>query len=214
MGLENEVNYYDLLEVSPAAGDQQIWSAYHRLRDFYANDPKFQREFSPDEADAILKLLDEAYQTLRDPVRREAYDHVIHKLWPPDAPSRHLPDFIEDEATPLEPSEDISSARASAASISSIENEVQAHYPIPQGGVDGEYIKTLRQDAGLSCDEVGAITRIAVHHIESVEADNIDNLPAPVFVRGFITQIAKTFGLDEKLVTDSYMERFKRLRSK
>ena len=35
------------------------------------------------------------------------------------------------------------------------------------------------------------------------------NLPAVVFVRGYVVQIAKAMGLDDKKVADSYMKNFK-----
>jgi cytoskeletal protein RodZ len=32
------------------------------------------------------------------------------------------------------------------------------------------------------------------------------NLPAPVFIRGYVVQMSKMLGLDEKKVADSYMK--------
>jgi cytoskeletal protein RodZ len=44
--------------------------------------------------------------------------------------------------------------------------------------------------------------------LNAVENEDKKNLPAPVFVRGYITQIAKVLGIDGKKAADSYMVNF------
>jgi curved DNA-binding protein CbpA len=61
-------NYYDLLEVSPSATLAEIRRSYHRLARLHHPDLNKQA------LDTHIKRLNLAYQTLRDPHKRAAYD--------------------------------------------------------------------------------------------------------------------------------------------
>ena len=53
------------------------------------------------------------------------------------------------------------------------------------------------------------ITKINSYYVTAIESMDPGNLPVVVFVRGYVVQIAKALGLDEKKVADSYMTHFK-----
>lgn len=59
-------DYYEVLEVSPHASQEVIEAAYRRLA----------RKYHPDHGgdESKMKLLNRAYETLRDPIRRAEYD--------------------------------------------------------------------------------------------------------------------------------------------
>lgn len=64
-------DYYGILGVEPSAGDAEIKTAYRRLA----------RKFHPDVskeagAEDKFKAVNEAYEALRDPAKRKAYDQV------------------------------------------------------------------------------------------------------------------------------------------
>ncbi|OLC33570.1 MAG: hypothetical protein AUH81_13900 [Candidatus Rokubacteria bacterium 13_1_40CM_4_69_5] len=50
----------------------------------------------------------------------------------------------------------------------------------------GPYLRELRQRRGLSLEELSRATRVASSCLEALETENLDVLPAPVFVKGFI----------------------------
>jgi cytoskeletal protein RodZ len=58
-------------------------------------------------------------------------------------------------------------------------------------------------------DKLSETSRIGKTYLLAIEGNDMRSLPAPVFLRGFLVQIAKHLGLDEKLVVGSYLSRVK-----
>ncbi len=50
----------------------------------------------------------------------------------------------------------------------------------------GHYLRSLRESKGGSLEEMARSTRVGLRHLEALETDKLNELPAPVFVRGFI----------------------------
>ncbi len=74
-GLLDELDYYQLLEIDPAAQGSQVKQAYYCASRRYH--PDANRELEGEisgHVHAISKRITEAYQVLRDPRRRRAYD--------------------------------------------------------------------------------------------------------------------------------------------
>ena len=70
-------------------------------------------------------------------------------------------------------------------------------------------LKKVREYKNYSVEKLSETTKVSGYYIQAVESTDPKNLPAPVYVRGYVSQIAKVLGLDEKSVCDSYMKRFK-----
>ena len=64
-------DYYGILGVEPSAGDAEIKTAYRRLARKYH--PDVSKEAGAEEK---FKGVNEAYEALRDPAKRKAYDHL------------------------------------------------------------------------------------------------------------------------------------------
>lgn len=64
-----ELDYYQLLEVARTATDEQIRVAYRRLARFHHPDAN-----PAPEAEGRMRRINEAWETLRDPARRQEYD--------------------------------------------------------------------------------------------------------------------------------------------
>ncbi|HJS34370.1 MAG TPA: DnaJ C-terminal domain-containing protein [Pseudoxanthomonas sp.] len=81
-------DYYAVLGVEPTAGDAEIKTAYRRLA----------RKYHPDVskepgAEDQFKAVNEAYEALRDPQKRSAYDQLRARGYRPGEEFRPPPDF-------------------------------------------------------------------------------------------------------------------------
>ena len=71
----------------------------------------------------------------------------------------------------------------------------------------GDLLRAVRENKGLSLQAISEITRIRRGMIELIEKDDFDQLPAPVYTRGLIIQIAQALNLPEDEVARSYIDR-------
>jgi cytoskeletal protein RodZ len=60
----------------------------------------------------------------------------------------------------------------------------------------GAYLRDLRLDQDLSLEDVESITKIPVRTLTAIEQGQIDRLPEPVYVQGFIRRYADAIGVD------------------
>jgi transcriptional regulator with XRE-family HTH domain len=70
----------------------------------------------------------------------------------------------------------------------------------------GDSLRQARQQLGLSVHDVAQKTRISGRWIEALEAAQLEGLPAPVFVSGYLRSYAKAVGLDGNLLLVRYRE--------
>ena len=70
----------------------------------------------------------------------------------------------------------------------------------------GEQIRKAREARGLTIAQLAERTRITRHHIENVEADRFEKLPAAVYLRGIVMSLARELRLDGQKVARSYLE--------
>jgi hypothetical protein len=69
----------------------------------------------------------------------------------------------------------------------------------------GEVLRRVREQRGFSLVQLAERTRISTRHLENVEADEYDELPATVYLRGILMNIARELGLDPLKVSRSYL---------
>jgi cytoskeleton protein RodZ len=58
--------------------------------------------------------------------------------------------------------------------------------PLREGSSLGDHLRALRSSAGGSLADMAVATRISERYLRALESDVRDDLPAPVFVKGFI----------------------------
>jgi cytoskeletal protein RodZ len=60
----------------------------------------------------------------------------------------------------------------------------------------GSFLKQRREARGMTLADLSRATKIKESSLELLEAGRVDALPAPVFVRGFVTAVAREVGVD------------------
>lgn len=79
-------------------------------------------------------------------------------------------------------------------------------YEVPAGvEINGDLLKQVRMARGLTLAQLSERTRISVRHLENVETDRYELLPAPVYLRGILMNLARELGLDGLRVSKSYL---------
>lgn len=70
----------------------------------------------------------------------------------------------------------------------------------------GSMLKRARLERGIELDELSQTTRISSATLSHLERDSYDELPAEVFVRGFLRNVARELELSGEAVIQSYEE--------
>jgi cytoskeleton protein RodZ len=70
----------------------------------------------------------------------------------------------------------------------------------------GELLRTAREEKGLSLQQAEEATRIRAAYLQALEEENLDLLPARVYVKGFVRNYARALGLDPQQVLALYQE--------
>jgi len=69
----------------------------------------------------------------------------------------------------------------------------------------GQQLKAIRQSRGIKLEEIAEITHIRLNYLEAIEEGDVENLPSPVQMRGFLRLYADTLGVEfEDLQVEGY----------
>jgi flagellar biosynthesis protein FlhG len=195
-------NHYEALEVPFDATRDEIERAYRMARASFADDSMaLYSVFAPGDSGEILQRLDIAYRILSDVETRRTYDREIRLEAPPreeesDAPERQ----VSTESTEHTSSQSVSVVQPLEA-FGDMEADDE------NGEFDGARLRRARLRRGIELDQIAQVTKISLAYLSSIEADQYEDLPAAVYVRGFLTAYAKSIGVEPARVTSSYLAR-------
>jgi transcriptional regulator with XRE-family HTH domain len=68
----------------------------------------------------------------------------------------------------------------------------------------GTHLRSHRAKKGLSLEEIATKTMIQQRFLEAIEKGQLDRLPEPLYVRGFIRRFAEAMGLDGVSLSESF----------
>lgn len=209
MNTETKHHYYEILEVPQNATQQEIAIAYQKAKRTYSSqNPALYTMFDKAEADMLQTMIDEAFAVLGNDTYRNIYEK-----------RRQAKIFDETElsiesirAAGLELFGD-TAAKKTVEPVLKISYEVDEAFEkeiLEQNQWTGAFLKRVREYKKVSVESLNEKTKINTWYIHALEKMDVNNLPAPVFVRGYIIQIARSLNIDDKQVTDSYMKIYKK----
>jgi hypothetical protein len=199
--------YYEILEVSPEAGPGDIYNAYQRARSTYSpSSPALYTMFTPEEAQELMALIEEAYQTLSHQARRREYDTKLGLI----DPKKKVEDpWVGPVKVVHRSKEELPKGFARTKfSVYEVKPEFEAEYSSVEE-CDGSLLQKIRLYKGVTLDQMSEEIRVIKSTLVALEANDLEVLPVAVFIRGFVVQYARALNLDERKITDAYMKFFK-----
>ena len=212
-----DLNFYELLEISHDASAADIHKAYDRVRRVYEpNSIALYSLLSPEETEKIHLRIEEAYRTLvYDETRRE-YDRMLRERHELPELVPHKPRF-QPRPVPLQPlpnlevrppvNDNAALKKAAPPETAPAQEPVQPP-PTVITEFTGSVIKILREQKGLSLQNVADITKVSSRHLQHIEEEAYDKLPARPYLRGFLTLFAKALGYQPDRLVNDYLRRY------
>ena len=184
--------YCDILGVSENSPQFEIHAAYKKAKQTYSTDnPEIKNSFSTEESLALNNLIEEAFAILGNHSLRSIYQRKN------DIQGNEIKNSTNKEPIP--------SPQLSEYTIdNAFEHEIKNTKVF-----NGENLKKIREYKQITIKEISELTKIKSTYLTAIEQDRTDLLPAPVYTRGFLKQLAKVLALPENEVASSYMSIYK-----
>jgi len=187
---DKRVTLYDVIGVGRGASDEEVRKAYKRQRELFApGSLPLVSLIDENQVRSELSLIQEAYDTILDPVRRRAYNIST------------FPD-LEDERQHTDTRQGLTPDQL----MLQAELARELH---PETEFSGEMLRRIREANGVDLQEISARTKITIGHLQALEAERYDDLPAEVYVRGFVQLIARQLKIDPAQVVRTYIRRMR-----
>lgn len=193
--------HYETLGLETHATPEQVEQAFRLHAALYS--PAALATYSlldPREIHDLRLRVQQAYEVLRDAVRRRQYDISLS----PETPGPVLP-FPMAAPPPSGPEASASVLQAPVAP--------QLHRAEPQvlpEPVTGADLKRFRLSRGVRLEDIASTSKIGARFLEYIEADRHSHLPAHIYLRNFLYEYARAVGLEPRRTAESYMSRLPR----
>ena len=218
-----EQNYYDLLDITPTSSTEQIRKAYLLACQTYnSNSMAVYSLFDEGETKQILDKIEKAYHVLINPESRRKYDETLTekgvlKFETPFSPfkEQELADPPHDQKAPekfREPQKKAAPAPAPTNVKTEEEKQKLKQNIVKQiisntDTFNGRIFKDTRTLLGYSLEDVSRVTKIRVTYLQGIEDEIVNQLPARIYIRGFVENYCSFLGLPVKKATEDYMSR-------
>lgn len=187
-----EQNLYELLEIYPGASEEEVRRALKRIREWFGIDGLAAvGACSEQQRELYQRAAEEAHATLLDKSRRREYDRG------------HFPDGFPAprERALLERDSIAGTVAATRDSLPLVELDDGAM-------VDGAFLGRIRRERGVELIDISNRAKISKSYLQAIEEERFEDLPAPVFVRGFVTEFARFLKIDPQRAVRDFMAKY------
>lgn len=205
-------NYYELLDVSPQASTQEVRWAYDQAMSIYAADSLPTYSLLPEkERELILSRLVDAYKTLTNGQLRAEYNQLLLESG----------ELIAEELglSSLKESGTINGKLREVKVESLLTGDKTTESPVlsAEDGFDlididstvsGKDIQALRIAREISVEDINRKTNIPKKTLEDIEEERFEELPALVYLKGFLKAYARILNVNEGQMVDGYVKRY------
>jgi DnaJ-class molecular chaperone len=202
-------HYYDILQIRPDAGKDEIRHAYRQVAALYdAESVVTYALFSDHQRQTLLVAIEKAFETLIDDDQRGAYDQMLIDTGVLDAAAfsgrtrRELAARSDVDGVSRE--ESLRRWAAKRAEAPEMRQRIEAILSGPR--FSGPQLKELREAYGIELSEIYATIRINKDMMTAIEADRIQDLPATVYLKQFLKNLAQILQIDPSRVVERYLE--------
>jgi flagellar biosynthesis protein FlhG len=194
--LEEEQTYYEILETEPGVSDEEIRRAYRAIKDTYATGSMvIAGLYEEQELVELHARVNAAHDTLFAPERRRLYDLAL-----PEA----------DLARAVRAAAHTARRPAGAAGTPNPERPENAEPVIDlREEVTGPLLRKARESRGLELGDISQRTKISERYLRAIEEERFDDMPAIVYVRGYVMEYARAIRVDAQRVAESYLARYR-----
>lgn len=199
-----EMTHYEVLEVEPDASFDDLERAYRLACTAYSEDSLATYSiFEAEDSSALRERVEMAYRVLVDPEHRRLYD-VSLGVDPSGASDIDIAlDLVSDRASASQPPAEL------APEVTQFDELEEDDATV----IDGAWLRRARLRCGIEIDRIAQVTKINPTYLRFIEEEQFADLPASVYVRGFVTAYARCVGLDAERVVPEYMKRIEGARA-
>lgn len=200
----SELDHYETLEIPQGASAEDVERAYLLARATYSEGSLAGHSvFEDGDVEVIRERIEIAYETLKDPELRRSYDAELERGGDEREPASSP---VASDPLTSDPLTLATSVVAPAEAIERLElDELDAE----EGGeYDGARLRRARLRNGVELEQIAGVTKVNPTYLRFIEEERFEDLPAAVYVRGFVMGYASCVGLDPKRVAASYMPRY------
>ena len=187
-------SHYEILGVSPDATDEDISRAYHLALETYSESSlAVYSLYDDDELLTLRNKIEEAYRVLSSHQERSTYDSQYEGVSQEES--------LLNAVTAVEKLQPEVARETGELTPLGVEDELP---------FNGAGLRRARLERGISLNRISEVTRIGLTHLENLEEDNHEALPASVYVRGFVAGYARCIGIPQERVVTDYMTAIKK----